>query len=441
MLTIAVFYRCLLCEFNGTKQILLETLRSKEEMQTTINGFCKEKSALMDETALLQKKLDEKESLVLELKQLQDSSSMFAARNDALLKENASLKDTLRELESLECNIEAMENSLRLAKEIASPKKNNGVIKDPIYELEQISNEPTKLQVDITVANEKTQNQNDILVGKDTIRVDNSTEEMTELRNALRISHEEMLSLREINSSLENQVAQTEADLKEYSVLQSRFDVLKKETLILTKENAEGIKNLEFLSSEREILQKRLAVVSKAKQTLQESNSSLKDEIAKLKVHSENYECLKSHFEILEEEKLLMKEEIGNLKEKIKQTRSLSSESEALYQELNESNAVMEKPAEENTIAKHMKSRESSQNKKETISDKVAPNPSISLDNISNTLNKPTNETENHDLLMSRLGEIMQMYKHACKQDEQISVARDMAKIKGECLCHLNCIH
>ncbi|XP_028405627.1 intracellular protein transport protein USO1-like [Dendronephthya gigantea] len=409
--------RCLVHDLNETKQVLLEALSGKEEMQTTIKDFCTQKNTLMDENSLLQKKLEEKESSVLELKQVQNSSSILAANNDALLKENLSLKDNVRELESLKSSVQALESSLRLAnEEIESVKKNNSDIKDPTYELEH------KMFAD---ANKKPQNQNDIVVENETAQVDNSTEEITELRNALRIANEEKHSLREINSSLESQVAEIEVDLKEYRALQSRSDVLKNELLLLTKENAEMTKGSEFLSGECENLQKMLAVVSKDKRTLQESNSTLKDEIAKLKVHSENYECLQSDLGILKGEKLLMEEENIKLKETIKQTRTPACEFQALCQDINESRK--ERFAEEKAIPKYMKS---SQSKKEAILDKIEFNPGSN----SNAVDNSTIETGDHDLLMSKLGEID---KVASEQDKQIPLALthegDIAKNK-ECL-------
>ena len=367
-------------------------------MQMTLDDLCKEKQSLVEENASIKKKV--KEHIAL-------ASEMFTADNDVFLKENSSLKDNFKEVESLKRNVEALQGSLRLAhEEKMSAMKDNVAMKEQIRELEPLAKESTILQDHMTGVNEKLQTlkEENIVLEKQAQQMISLSEEMSDLRNALCISNEEKQSLQEINSSLKDELAKLKIDSGEYKVLENRFEGMNEETLFLKKENADMIKQTEFLSSQCVNLRQLLDVVSKDKLALEESNSSLKDAVAKLKALSEEHKVLKRD---------LVEKENTDLKEKLKYTEHLSGECAGQRQVLEEKVSITEKNA---------LFTEKAQN--QVIPPMKAPD----NDNV------VIIETKLHELLMSKLDEIMSKLKVACKQDKHISVVQedDIVNIEGE---------
>ena len=429
-------YSCLSNELDEAKEKLFQTFREKDIMQKTMDEFCKEKNLLVEENASFKKKVAEGENLALKLKQLQDFSGVFMAENDALLKENSSLQKSVTELESLKRDVEALQNSLHLAhEEKMCVAKDNIAMKEKICDLEHLAKEFTKLQNHVKGVNEQIQSlEEENLLLKEKAQQAKGFQKVT-VNNPCNRSEE---PLQEKNSSLKRKIAIT--DSEEYEALLSRFDVLNEEASLLKKENADMMKYKESLSSECASLRQVLDTVSKDKLALEDSNSSLKDDIANHTELSKEYKVLKDDFCVLKDEKVSVEKENMDLKRKMKHAEDLGCKSETLRQALDKSAQEKLLLTRENALLKDQLQHANEQYnllKNETASEKSAQNivipPMKNLDDDSSVVDYVA-ETKLHELLMSKLDKIMHKFKVACKQDKQVAGTQedDIAKIEGE---------
>lgn len=398
-----------------------------------MDEICKDKNSLIEENATLKKKLAQGENLALKLKQLQDSSEVFMVENNALLKENLTLKNNVTELESLKRDVEALQNSLNLAhEEKTSVTKDNVAMKEKICELEHRAKEFTDLQNHFKGANEQIQSheEENLLLKRKAQQSKGFQKEMP-VSNPCKRSEE---PLQENNSSPTRNVNMAHSD--KYEALLSRFDILNEEVLLLKKENADMMKYKESLSSECASLRQVLDAVSKDKLALEDSNSSLKDDIVNLSALSEEYNVLKNAFCVLRDEKVLVEQENMDLKQKI---NDLGSQSETLRQTLDKSVQGNLLLTHENALLRDQLQHANEHNllQNEAPSEKSAQNIRIpstkNLDDDSSVVNYVT-ETKLHELLMSKLDEIMHKFKVACKEGKHIAETQedDIAKIEGE---------
>lgn len=401
-----------------------------------MDEICKDKNSLIEENATLKKKLAQGENLALKLKQLQDSSEVFMVENNALLKENLTLKNNVTELESLKRDVEALQNSLNLAhEEKTSVTKDNVAMKEKICELEHRAKEFTDLQNHFKGANEQIQSheEENLLLKRKAQQSKGFQKEMP-VSNPCKRSEE---PLQENNSSPTRNVNMAHSD--KYEALLSRFDILNEEVLLLKKENADMMKYKESLSSECASLRQVLDAVSKDKLALEDSNSSLKDDIVNLSALSEEYNVLKNAFCVLRDEKVLVEQENMDLKQKIKHADDLGSQSETLRQTLDKSVQGNLLLTHENALLRDQLQHANEHNllQNEAPSEKSAQNIRIpstkNLDDDSSVVNYVT-ETKLHELLMSKLDEIMHKFKVACKEGKHIAETQedDIAKIEGE---------
>ena len=471
-------------------------------MRVENDNLCKENDSLAQENALIKTKLIEEEHFMLELKQLQDSSKTNMAEKDALLMENLKLKDNVRELQSVKNNVEELQRSLNLAnQEKGSVIKDNITMKEQICNLEILVKELEPLQDHMTSMKGQLQTlkEEKLLLEKQVQQMNELSKEMSNLRNALKISNEEKHSFQEASLSLKDQIVKLEVDSEKYRTLQNRFDVLEEGALLLRKENADIIKQkqllsteaanlhltldemrkqkimleernsslnkriIEFntqqqappqsvdLSDEMTALRNAMRISNEEKQSLQEINTSQRDELARRRVLCAEYETLQSSFEILKEEKtrlttdkLLLVECNNSLKHDVIKNDAVLEEHKILQNDFNvvneEKTLLKKENMELKNKIKHLESlptnfssckEENGLLNSEVKRTDTSYNPPEygSLKNsleVIQAINTPddvsathVSKAQFHELLLSKFDDIIKEFKDGCKQDSQ----------------------
>ena len=435
--------------------------RNVEALQSSLSLACEEKIVAIKDNAMMKERICMLEPLAEESTKLKDHVENVNEQLQTLKEENLLLNNQVKQVKCLSEEMTSLNDALRITnEEKQSLQENNSSLVNELAKMEMVSEECKVLKSRFEILEEERllekKGNEDMMKLKESLASECANmckdkmaleeriiqlerqkqnnglpEEMTDLRNLLRISEDEKHALQEMNSCLKDELAKVETINTEYKVLESRLEILNEETLTLTKEKAEMVKHTEFLSNQCTNLRQLLDAASKDSLTFKETKD-------KLETLLEEHKLIKSDFAVANDERLLVDKENAELKEKMKLAEDLSIKCASLREAFDECNKEKMLLAEENSLLKDkLEYPKRNHHEVNSLSEKSLRSefilPTKAPGNDSNVTNE-IKETELNELVMSKLDEIIKTFQVGCKQEKQIFTGEegDIAKIEGE---------